>query len=378
MLFRSAAYPHYARIIERFGRWHVASKSLARSHRMNIGTIAGDATVDVKWLRGGRLGTVEESFVSRLNEGDRFLFAGKPLVLFRFDGLTAWVKRARGAAGLQVPRWNGGRMPLSTLLSSAVLDLVRSAAERDGQEVPREVRAVLPLLRTQSLWSRLPDHDTLLVERWQGRDGHHTFVFPFAGRLVHEGLAALVAWRIASRAPRTLTFAATDWGFELAGRDALAFDERSWRQLLSPANLLEDLLACLNGTEMARRHFREIARVAGLVSGARRTDRQTQASAGLIYDVLCEHDDGNMLLAQARREVVEQQFEFRRLNETLEAIGTKEIRVVDTSRISPLAFPIWAEFVQSRLSTQGWLERIADMAKELEQAAGTEQTQAET
>ncbi|MFM8436535.1 MAG: DEAD/DEAH box helicase, partial [Planctomycetia bacterium] len=114
-----AAYPNYARIIERFGRWYVASKAIARQHRMNIGTIAGDATVEVKWLRGGRLGTVEESFISRLNEGDRFLFAGKPLVLFRFDGLTAWVKRARGGAPLQVPRWNGGRMPLSTLLSSA-------------------------------------------------------------------------------------------------------------------------------------------------------------------------------------------------------------------------------------------------------------------
>ena len=363
-----AAYPNYARIIERFGRWYVASKAIARHHRMNIGTIAGDATVEVKWLRGGRLGTVEESFVARLHEGDRFLFAGKPLVLFRFDGLTAWVKRARGSPALQVPRWNGGRMPLSTLLSSAVLDLVRAAAD-ESRELPAEVRAVLPLLHTQARWSRLPDHDTLVIERWQGRDGHHTFLFPFAGRLVHEGLAALVAWRIASRAPATLTFAVTDWGLELAGRTPLDFDERGWRQLFSPANLLEDLLACLNGTEMARRHFREIARVAGLIAGAQRTTRQTQASAGLIYDVLCEHDADNMLLAQARREVLEQQFEFRRLHEALGAIGTKDIRIVETPRISPLAFPIWAEFVQSRLTTQGWLERITEMAKELEAAA---------
>jgi len=364
-----AAYPDYARIIERFGRWYVASKAIARRHRMSIGTIAGDATVEVKWLRGGRLGTVEESFISRLNEGDRFLFAGKPLVLFRCDGLTAWVKRARGTAALQVPRWNGGRMPLSTLLSSVVLDHVRTALDRDEQAVPREVRAVLPLLRTQSRWSRLPDEDTLLVERWRGRDGHHVFVFPFAGRLVHEGLAALVAWRIASRAPSTLTFAATDWGFELSGRDELASDVRGWRTLLSPARLMEDLLACLNGTEMARRHFREIARVAGLVSGTQRSNRQTQASAGLIYDVLCEHDAENMLLSQARREMLEQQFEFRRLHEALETLTTKDIRIVDTPRLSPLAFPIWAEFVQSRLTTQGWLERITNMAQELEQAA---------
>ena len=363
-----AAYPDYARIIERFGRWYVASKAIVRKHRMSIGTITADATVDVKWLRGGRLGTVEESFIARLNEGDRFLFAGKPLILFRFDGLNAWVKRARGSAALQVPRWNGGRMPLSTLLSSAVLDLVRTADNSDAA-IPAEARAVVPLFQTQARWSRLPDHETLLVEQWQGRDGHHTFIFPFAGRLVHEGLAALVAWRIASRRPTTLTFAATDWGFALSGREPLATDERTWRQLFSPANLLEDLLGCLNGTEMARRHFREIARVAGLVSGAGRSSRQTQASAGLLYDVLLEHDGDNMLLAQARREVLEQQFEFQRLHEALDAIATKEIRIVATPRISPLAFPIWAAFVQSRLTTQGWLERITAMATELEQAA---------
>ena len=366
-----AAYPNYARIVERFGRWYVAGKAIARRHRMTIGTIAGDATVEVKWLRGGRLGTVEESFVSRLNEGDRFLFAGRPLVLFRFDGLTAWVKRSRVTATLQVPRWNGGRMPLSTLLSSAVLDLVRDATKPGGgRAAPREIAAVLPLLEIQSRWSRLPDRDTLLVERWTGRDGHHAFVFPFAGRLVHEGLAALVAWRIARAKPSTLTFACTDWGFELAGREAAITDERTWRRLLSPANLLEDLLACLNTTEMARRHFREIARVAGLIAGGRRSDRQTQASAGLIFDVLAEHDSGNMLLAQARREVLEQQFEYRRLAEALDAIATKEIRIVETRRITPLAFPIWAEFVQSRLTTKDWLARIADMARELEQEAG--------
>jgi ATP-dependent Lhr-like helicase len=338
---------------------------------MAIGTIAGDATVEVKWVRGGRLGTVEESFVSRLKDGDRFLFAGRPLVLFRFDGLTAWVKRSRTTAPLQVPRWNGGRMPLSTLLSSAVLDLVANAtAPGGGRHAPREVAAVLPLLAVQEKWSRLPDADTLLVEKWQGRDGLHFFLFPFAGRLVHEGLAALVAWRIARDRPATLTMAVNDWGFELAGRDGFAADPRAWRRLLSPANLLDDLLACMNGTEMARRHFREIARVAGLVQGGRRSDRQTQASAGLIFDVLAEHDADNLLLAQARREVLERQFEFRRLHETLEALATRDIRIVETPRLSPLAFPIWAEFVQSRLTTKDWLAQIADMARDLEQAAG--------
>ena len=367
------AYPDFSRIKERFGRWYIASPAAARRQRMSIGTIAGETTVEIRWLRGGRLGTVEESFISRLNPGDRFLFAGRGVSLFRFDGLTAWVKKSRSTAGLQVPRWSGGRMPLSTLLAGAVQELVRSALKPAGR-ISREVRAVLPLLETQARWSRLPDPDTLLIEhhassKSAGGAPHQIFLYPFAGRLVHDGLAALVAWRIASRRPSTLQLSATDWGLQLAGRDPPPTDARSWRALLSPANVLEDLLECLNSTEMARRHFREVARVAGLVSGAQRSQRQTQASAGLIFDVLCEHDAGNMLLEQTRREVLEQQFEFQRLKASLEQIARQEIVFVETPRLSPLAFPIWAEQIQSRLSTQDWLAQIAGMAQELETAA---------
>lgn len=365
-----AAYPDFARIKERFGRWYVASPAIARKHRMGIGTIASDVAIDVKWLRGGRLGTIEESFVSRLKEGDRFLFAGRPLVLFRFDGLTAWVKRSRSPAPLQAPRWNGGRMPLTTLLSDAVLELV-SSKPRSADAVAREVAAVAPLLETQARWSRMPDRDTLVIERWKGRDGDHAFVFPFAGRLVHEGLASLAAWRLARSKPATFTLAFNDWGFEITGHDGLPTSRRDWQRLLSPVNLLEDLMACLNSTEMTRRHFREIARVAGLVRGSGRGDRQTQASAGLMFDVLAEYDAGNMLLAQARREVLERQFEFRRLADAVDRITSQEIVVVETPRLTPFAFPIWAEFIQSRLTTKDWLAQITDMARDLEGAAET-------
>lgn len=368
-----SAYPDYCRIKERFGRWYIASPALARRHRMNIGTITSNATVEVKWCRGGRLGTVEESFISRLNTGDRFLFAGRPLTLFRFDGLTAWVKRSRGSHGLQVPRWNGGRMPLSTLLSAAVLEQVRLAGESrqdsSAPPLPPETAAIAPLIATQVTWSRLPTDDTLLIERARSRDGHHLFIFPFEGRLVHEGLAALLAWRIANKTPSTLTLAANDWGFELSGAKQLKLDARDFRQLFKPGQLLEDLFACLNGTEMAKRQFREIARVAGLIQGGTRSAKQTQASAGLIFDVLSEYDTENLLLEQARREVLENQFEFQRLSESLHAIAKKEIVVVDTPRLSPLAFPIWAEQIQSRLTTQNWRQRIMQMAEELEHAA---------
>jgi ATP-dependent Lhr-like helicase len=371
-----AAYPDFARIRERFGRWYVAGPAIARRHRMTIGTITSDAAVEVKWLRGGRLGTVEESFIARLNEGDRFIFAGRTLRLFRFDGLTAWVRRAKpSAAGVAVPRWNGGRMPLSTLLASHVQRLVADGTS-PGPAMA-ELRAVEPLLHTQAQWSRRPQPGSLLIELVHTRDGHHAFLYPFAGRLVHEGLASLVAWRIAQQSPATLVCTMNDWGFQILGRQRIgpagpAGAEAFWRRMLSPDGLLEDLLACLNGTEMARRQFREIARVAGLIAGhgaGRKGERNLQASAGLLFDVLEEHDPHNMLLEQARREVLEAQFEFRRLHATLEQIAAEDVRIVEPRRLSPLAFPLWAEQVQSRLSTQGWLERITDMARELEETA---------
>jgi len=371
-----AAYPDFARIRERFGRWYVAGPAIARRHRMSIGTITSDAAVEVKWLRGGRLGTVEESFVSRLNEGDRFIFAGRTLKLFRFDGLIAWVRRAKpSAVGVAVPRWNGGRMPLSTLLASHVQALV-AEQPRPGRTTA-EMAAVEPLLTTQAQWSRRPQPKSLLIELVASRDGHHAFLYPFAGRLVHEGLAALVAWRIAQASPATLVSTVNDWGFQILGRQriqpAAASGEAFWRRMLTPAGLLEDLLACLNGTEMARRQFREIARVAGLIAGhgaGRKGERNLQASAGLLFDVLEEYDPANMLLEQARREVLEAQFEYRRLHAALERIAAEEIHIVEPRRLSPLGFPLWAEQIQSRLSTQGWLERITEMARELEETAG--------
>jgi ATP-dependent Lhr-like helicase len=380
-----AAYPDYARIRERFGRWYVASPSIARRHRATIGTITGDATIDVRFVAGRRLGSVEESFISRVAPGQRFLFAGRCLALQRLEAGTAWVRRAKPSEkGVQVPRWNGGRMPLSTLLAAEVESLVAAGPAADRRkEAPRvhaECAAVAPLLATQAAWSRLPEPGSLLVEWLALKDGIHAFVFPFEGRLVHEGLAALAAWRISRLTPCTLTFAMNDWGLEISGSRGLeeACEESFWRRVLSPANLLEDLLACVNGTEMARRHFREVARVAGLVAdgsrgGSRRvSSRSLQASAGLLFDVLSEHDPGNMLLAQARREVLEEQFEFRRLAAAVDRIAARAIRVERPARLTPLAFPIWAEQVQNRFTSQGWLERIVEMAESLEAAAGAE------
>src|SRR5215211_3585016 len=102
------AYPEYARITLVDGRYVVTHDEIARRHRMSIGTIVGDAQIGVQYLRGGALGSVEESFVARLKPGDRFVFAGTPLEFVRVRDMKAWVRRAPNGKGA-IPRWMGSR-----------------------------------------------------------------------------------------------------------------------------------------------------------------------------------------------------------------------------------------------------------------------------
>ncbi|MEO7085516.1 MAG: ligase-associated DNA damage response DEXH box helicase, partial [Gemmatimonadaceae bacterium] len=304
------AYPEYSRIVEVNGRYVVEDAEIARRHRMSIGTIVGDANIGVHYLRGKPLGTVEESFIARLNPGDRFVFAGTPLEFVRVRDMKAWVKRAPNAKGA-IPRWSGGRMPLSGRLAELLRERLGDAAR--GEYRGPEMNAVRPLLEVQRKWSRVPTPSELLIERVKTREGWHLFVYPFDGRLVHEGLAALVAFRLARLAPITFSMSSNDYGFELLSHIEPPLDAAIAAGLFDSHRLLDDVAAALNSTEMAKRQFRELARVAGLVfpgfprSG--KTARQLQMSSGLFFDVLRRYDPANLLLAQASREVLERQLE---------------------------------------------------------------------
>lgn len=366
------AYPQYARVgTDETGRHVIASPQIGRLHRMAIGTISSDTAMLVRFVSGKSLGTIEESFISRLNPGDRFVFSGRVLELVRVRDMTAQVKVAKNKKGA-VPRWGGGKMPLSTQLSEAV----RSKFEESKRGAVRgpEMEVVSPLLELQDAVSLLPQRHELLIERTKSREGHHWFVFPFEGRLAQEGLGALLAHRVTRAAPRSVTATATDYGIELLSAAPIELDEAAWRSLLSTDELLDDLLACLNSTQLARRRFRDIARVAGLLMpgypGSGKSARQLQASSDLFYDVFQEFDPENMLLHQARREVLEEQLEVRRLREALERIATLEFAIVETERLSPLAFPIYAERLRAEhLSTEQWSDRMAKMAVQLERAS---------
>ncbi|MEX2387503.1 MAG: ligase-associated DNA damage response DEXH box helicase [Phycisphaeraceae bacterium] len=367
------AYPHYCRVAQDadHGRYRVSSQQIAKQHRMSIGTITSDASMTVRMVRGKTLGSVEESFIARLRVGDRFLFAGLPLELVRTQNMTAYVRRATRLSG-NVPRWQGGKSPLSTQLADAVRAKFDDALE--GRFEDAEMRAVRPLLELQRQCSVLPARDELLIESATTDDGHHLFLYPFHGRLVHEGLGALLAYRLAQLSPRSITATVNDYGLELLCPDPLNLDEATWRSVLTTDRLVEDLLACLNATELARRQFREIARVAGLIftgyPGQSKTTRQLQASSELFYQVFSEFDAANLLLDQARREVLEQQLEIRRLKEALERITRMLIVQKPIAQLSPLAFPLWAEHLrENHVTSERWSDRVRAMAVELERTA---------
>ncbi len=365
------AYPDYHRLREFEGLWFVGSERIARQHRMSIGTITSDASLTVQYLGGPTLGTIEESFLAKINPGETFLFAGRTVELVHIRDMKVWVRKAPASKQVRIPRWMGGRMPLSTELAHAVRLRLDQAAQGifDGPELT----AVRPLLELQARWSEIPRPAELLIEQIRSREGFHTLIYPFAGRLVHEGLSALFAWRMSRLQPITFTMSVNDYGFELLSATAPELDRALQQGLLSTDALMDELQQCINAAEMGKRQFREIARVAGLVfqgfPGQPRSARQLQASSGLLYDVFASYDPQNLLLRQAGSEVLERQLEHSRLVRTLQQMQQMQLVRRQPQRFTPLAFPLIVARLREKLSSEKLSDRIARMTMQLESAA---------
>lgn len=369
------AYPDYRRVEpDEHGVWRVPDARLARRHRMSIGTIVSDASINLKfWSKGGggkQLGSVEEGFIARLKPGDGFLFAGRLLELVRVENMTAYVKRST-AKKAAVPRWNGGRMPLSNELAEAVV--ARFSAAAQGHFNGPEMHALRPLLETQIRWSGLPTTENLLAEVLKSREGWHLFLYPFAGRQVHLGLASLLAWRVSQRQPVTFSIAVNDYGLELLSATPVDWATHLDAHLFNADDLLLDVLASLNAGELALRRFREIARIAGLVfagyPGAPKSTRQVQASSGLFFQVFKQYDADNLLLAQAGEEVLREELDIRRLEQTLERINRMKLDVHQLKRPTPLGFPLLVERMRESMSSEKLADRIRRMVGDLEKTA---------
>jgi ATP-dependent Lhr-like helicase len=365
------AYPEYHRVVaDAEGVYRVPSRAIARRHKLGVGTIVSDAQVQVQYVSGGRIGVVEEGFVARLKKGDCFVFAGRTLEFVRAQEMTAYVRRADGRQASMIA-WAGAKMPLSSELADSVMEVLADAAQ--GDFFDPEMDAARPMLETQATLSRIPTPKTLLVEKLESREGQHLFLYPFAGRNAHIGLGSLLAWRLAKERPNTFSIVINDYGLELLSARPIDPTPLVDQSLFEEGDLLRDVLASLNSSELARRRFREIARVAGLISqgypGQAKSTRQLQASSSLFYEVFRKYDEGNMLLSQAENEVLGQELDIQRLREVLRRMRSQRVVLVELAVPSPFALPLMVDRFREKLTTEKLQDRLARMLREMEKEA---------
>jgi ATP-dependent Lhr-like helicase len=355
-------YDEYQKISFEEGKYVMQGRRNIMRHRMHIGTIVSDAMMKVKWVTGGYVGVIEEWFISKLQPGDVFTLAGRNLELVSIKDMTVQVRKSNAKKSI-VPSWMGGRMPLSSNLG----DLLRNKLNEATAEVTDNpvLQKLKPLLNLQRSLSAIPRSNELLIELIETKDGHHLFVHTFEGRLVNEALAAILSWRITRNTPISFTFAMNDYSLELLSDQPIQLDEKNIRDLFSKENLTEDIYRSVNATEMAKRKFRDIAVIGGLIfqgmPGEQKKARHLQSSASLLFNVFMEYDRHNILLKQAFEEVMYQQMEEERLRSMLDRISRSEIIIKRPERLTPFSFPVKVDSMRESMSSEKLEDRIKKM-----------------
>ncbi len=365
-----AQYDDFKKVELVDGLYRITSRRIAMRHRMHIGTIVSDSMMKVKFIAGGYVGHIEESFISRLNPGDVFTLAGRNLEFVQAKEMTAYVRKSDSKKSI-IPSWAGGRMPLSANLGFMLRKKLDEAATlRPGDDAQEEVRILQPLFQLQKKLSAVPRADQLLVEHIETRDGYHLFVYPFEGRLVHEAMAALLAFRLSRIIPITFSFAMNDYGFELLSDKPIPLDDSNVYELFSEEDLLADIQRSMNAAEMARRKFRDIAVIGGLIyqgkPGEQVKTRHLQSSASLMFNVFSQYEPGNLLLRQAHNEVMQQQMDEERLRNMLRRISKSEIIITFPKKLTPFCFPIKVDSMRENLTSEKLSDRVKRMQQQLE------------
>ncbi|ROH99767.1 ATP-dependent Lhr-like helicase [Chryseobacterium daecheongense] len=359
------SYQEYHKVtVMEDGIFKVTSRRIAMLHRMNMGVIVSDAMMKVKFISGGYIGMIEEYFISKLKKEEKFILAGRVLEVAMIKEMTVYVRAAKGKA--LVPSYLGGRLPLSSNLSHFLREKLSNALNPKASE--KELKFLHPLLVNQEKRSHIPKEDEFLVELIKTREGYHLFMYPFEGRLVHEVMAALIAYRISKLAPISFSMAMNDYGFELFSDKEIPLHEGNLSRVLSRDNLMNDVISSINSAEMARRKFRDIAVISGMViqnfPGQQRSNKSLQSSAGLIFKVLEDHDPNHFLVRQAYTEVFNMQLQEQRLVEAFKRIESSKIVLKYSHTFTPLSFPIKIDSLRQTLSSEGLDARIQQLIKQ--------------
>ena len=359
-------YDEYKKVeIMEDGLYKITSRRTAMRHRLHIGTIVSDAMLKVKFFSGGYIGVIEEWFISRLEPGDSFTIAGRNLELVMIKDMTVLVKKSTSKKSI-IPSWMGGRMSLSSNLGKKLRESFDISQQQNN--IP-ELKILKPLFDLQNNLSHIPLQNELLVEHIETKDGFHLFVYPFEGRLVHEAMAAILAWRISKITPITFSFAMNDYGFELLSDQPIPLDDSNVYELFSEDNLFADIQKSVNSTEMAKRKFRDIAVIGGLIfqgmPGEKQKARHLQSSASLLFKVFAEYEPDNILLRQAYSEVFEQQMEEARLRDMLQRIQKSRIVITWPQQLTPFCFPLKVDSLRENISSEKLEERVKRMQEQL-------------
>lgn len=360
-------YDEFKKVEKEGELYKINNRNIAMRHRLHIGTIVSDSMLKVKFVTGGYVGVIEEYFISRLGPGDVFSLAGFHLEYVMIKEMTVLVRKS-SIKKAKVPSWNGGRMPLSANLGKKLRQQMNFVSETKSNYID-ELKILQPLFVMQQELSHVPKENELLIEHIETKDGFHLFVYPFEGRLVHEAMAAILAYRISRICPITFSFAMNDYGFELLSDQPIPVDDTNVYHLFSTHNLLSDIQSSINSSEMARRKFRDISVIGGLVfqgmPGEKKKARHLQASASLLFNVLSEYDSSHLLLKQAYNEVLEQQMEEQRLREMLERVQQSKIIISHPKQLTPFCFPIKVDSMREDLSSEKLEDRVRKMQIEL-------------
>ena len=362
------SYDEYKKVeVEEDGKFKVNSRAVAMRHRFQIGTIVGDATISVRYQKGGYIGSIEEYFISKLSPGDVFTFAGRNLEFIRIKGMAAHVRNSKKRTN-KVPSWMGGRLSFSAKMSQLLRQELYTA-ELEFSEQSEEIQALQPMFAKQREESIVPQPHQFLIETFKTRDGYHHMFYPFEGRAIHEGMSSLLAYRISLLTPITCSLAFNDYGFELLSDREINIQEILDNNLFTPEYMLSDLQKSLNSNEMARRKFRDIAVISGMVftgypeKGVKM--KHLQSSSELLFDVFRDFEDDNLLYQQAYTETFEHQLEEGRLRLALERIAQQDIVWKQCSQPTPLSFPIITDRLREKLSNEKLADRIQRMVSKL-------------
>ncbi|HVZ24480.1 MAG TPA: helicase-related protein, partial [Sediminibacterium sp.] len=359
-------YDEYRKVEWVDGLYRIRNRRIAMRHRLHIGTIVSDAMMKVKLMSGGFVGVIEEWFISRLEPGDAFTLAGRNLELVSIKDMTVYVRKSTSRKTI-VPSWMGGRMSLTANLGRILRETFTRALQNEREP---ELKKLASLFLLQRELSHIPGKEELLIEQIADKDGFHLLVYPFEGRQVHEAMSAILAYRIGKLLPISFSISMNDYGFELLSDQPVPVDDSNVRRLFSTDMLLEDIQRSVNSTEMAKRKFRDIAVIGGLIfqgmPGEQKKARHLQSSASLLFQVFAEYEPDNILLKQAYQEVLTQQMEEIRLRLALQRISNSEIILRFPSKLTPLSFPIIVDGLnRNHYSSESLEARVTRMQADL-------------